>query len=304
MLPDLRTRAKLRRFLCNWLKVDQAPDIAKDSAAVSGFDARSRFGPADVAWICSLDDVVWSEQSDFRELLLADSLLSQRPAGEALRRRAAGRLRRFRRWRSMTGNRAGVLTHPYLMAAFAYTAHQFADPSRRVHRPQPAGPHAAAAAGSGRAALADLHADLTTRERVLLQTKAEACQSCHGMINPLGFTLENFDAVGRFRAAGEGQADRRQRQLPDPHRRDGASSAARRNWRNSWPTARKSHSCLRRATVPLPDQAADPGLRPEHAAELRDSFAKNEFNIRELTAEIVTDGGDRSSSSRFEQLRS
>ena len=44
----------------------------------------------------------------------------------------------------------------------------------------------------------DLHADLTTRERVTLQTKPEACQSCHGMINPLGFTLEHFDAVGRY----------------------------------------------------------------------------------------------------------
>jgi hypothetical protein len=25
--------------------------------------------------------------------------------------------------------------------------------------------------------------------------------SCHGVINPLGFTLENFDAVGRYREA-------------------------------------------------------------------------------------------------------
>jgi hypothetical protein len=45
----------------------------------------------------------------------------------------------------------------------------------------------------------DLHPRLTTRERVELQTKSQACQTCHGMINPLGFTLENFDAVGRFR---------------------------------------------------------------------------------------------------------
>ena len=45
----------------------------------------------------------------------------------------------------------------------------------------------------------DLHADLTTRERVALQTKAEACMSCHNMINPLGFTLEHFDVLGRYR---------------------------------------------------------------------------------------------------------
>ena len=51
----------------------------------------------------------------------------------------------------------------------------------------------------------DLHADLTTRERVTLQTTPEACQMCHAMINPLGFTLEHFDAVGRFRKEEHGK---------------------------------------------------------------------------------------------------
>ena len=41
---------------------------------------------------------------------------------------------------------------------------------------------------------------MTTRERVALQTKEPLCQTCHYMINPLGFSLEHYDAVGRFRA--------------------------------------------------------------------------------------------------------
>ena len=49
------------------------------------------------------------------------------------------------------------------------------------------------------------HPDLTTRERVALQTKPTSCQSCHGIINPLGFTLEHFDAVGRFRDQDNGK---------------------------------------------------------------------------------------------------
>jgi hypothetical protein len=43
------------------------------------------------------------------------------------------------------------------------------------------------------------HPDLTTRERVALQTSAVACQTCHTLINPLGFALEEFDEVGRYR---------------------------------------------------------------------------------------------------------
>jgi hypothetical protein len=38
-----------------------------------------------------------------------------------------------------------------------------------------------------------------------MQTKADACQACHRMINPLGFAFENYDAVGRFRNQEQGK---------------------------------------------------------------------------------------------------
>ena len=50
-----------------------------------------------------------------------------------------------------------------------------------------------------------LHPDLTTRQRVELQTSPENCQVCHAKINALGFTLENFDAVGRYRLKESGR---------------------------------------------------------------------------------------------------
>jgi len=46
---------------------------------------------------------------------------------------------------------------------------------------------------------ADLFPDMTTRQRVTEQTQPKACMACHGLINSLGFTMEHFDAVGRFR---------------------------------------------------------------------------------------------------------
>src|SRR5262249_47038177 len=94
---------------------------------------------------------------------------------------------------------------PYLMATFAYT-----EASSPIHR----------GVFLARSVLGlglrpppeaftplpeDLHPDLTTRERITLQTKPQACQSCHGVINPLGFTLENFDAVGRYRDQEKGR---------------------------------------------------------------------------------------------------
>lgn len=203
MLADLRTRSKLRGFFLQWLKVDQVPDVAKDPSRYPGFDDVIA---SDLRTSLELfvDDAVWSEASDFRELLLSDSLYLN------------GRLAQFynaeldpeapfQKVAVESSERAGILTHPYLMACFAYTA-----TSSPIHRgvflarsllglslrppPEAFAPLAP-----------DLHPQLTTRERVALQTSPESCQSCHAMINPLGFTLEHFDAVGRYRPDEKGR---------------------------------------------------------------------------------------------------
>ncbi len=41
--------------------------------------------------------------------------------------------------------------------------------------------------------------DQTTRERYEAKTSDAACQGCHGLINPVGFVLEQYDALGRWR---------------------------------------------------------------------------------------------------------
>ena len=40
---------------------------------------------------------------------------------------------------------------------------------------------------------------LTTRERLRLHQEEPQCASCHRRIDPIGFGLENFDAVGMWR---------------------------------------------------------------------------------------------------------
>ena len=42
----------------------------------------------------------------------------------------------------------------------------------------------------------------TVREQLELHRKNPACASCHRVIDPVGFALENFDSVGNWRAAG------------------------------------------------------------------------------------------------------
>jgi hypothetical protein len=197
MVRDLRVRSKLREYFLQWLKVDQAPDIVKDPKLFPQF-TEAVASDLRTSLDLFLEDVIGSEASDFRELLRADYVyLNGRLAqlyGADLSPDTP-----FQKVYLEPRERAGVLSHPYLMASFAYTAtsspiHRGVFISRsvlgRVLRPPP----------EAVAPLApDLHPDLTTRQRVMFQTKPESCQSCHGMINPLGFTLENFDAIGRYR---------------------------------------------------------------------------------------------------------
>ena len=47
-------------------------------------------------------------------------------------------------------------------------------------------------------------AGATERERIEAVTQPPKCAGCHAFINPFGFMLENFDAIGRWRTEDEG----------------------------------------------------------------------------------------------------
>jgi hypothetical protein len=46
---------------------------------------------------------------------------------------------------------------------------------------------------------------LTTREQFKIHSSEPACEGCHKLVDPLGFGLERFDPVGRFRELENGQ---------------------------------------------------------------------------------------------------
>ncbi|HJZ55972.1 MAG TPA: DUF1592 domain-containing protein, partial [Gemmataceae bacterium] len=284
LLDDPRARAKLHDFFRAWLRIDPAPEIAKDAKRFPGFD------PATAADLRTsldlfLEDVAWGEKSDFRQLLLSDQVfLNGRLAkfyGADLSDDAG-----FQKVALDPGRRAGVLTHPYLLAAFAYNSE-----SSPIHRGvlvargvlgKPLRPPPDAFTPLS----AELHPNLTTRERVALQTKPQACVGCHGMINPLGFTLENFDAVGRYREKENGKPidasglyqTRTGEVVKFAGPRDLAAFLARSEEVQEAFVEQLFHHLVKQ-----PVRAYGPNT----LADLQRSFAKNEFNIRELMVEII-----------------
>jgi hypothetical protein len=203
MMSDLRARSKIRAFLLQWLKIDPAPELSKAKERFPGFD-QAAASDLRTSLDLFLEEVVWSEASDFRQLFLADYLyLNARLARFYDANLPADAP--FQKVCPTPKERAGILTHPYLMATFAYTAttspiHRGVFLARNVlgvALPPPPEAFTPLAA--------DLHPELTTRERIALQTRPQACYACHAVINPLGFTLEHFDAIGRFRGQESGR---------------------------------------------------------------------------------------------------
>ncbi len=64
---------------------------------------------------------------------------------------------------------------------------------------------------------------LTVRERLAEHRADPACAGCHNLIDPVGFALENYDAVGRWRTSEAGQPIDSKGRLPDGSEFDGVA---------------------------------------------------------------------------------
>ncbi|HXJ41631.1 MAG TPA: DUF1592 domain-containing protein, partial [Bryobacteraceae bacterium] len=69
--------------------------------------------------------------------------------------------------------------------------------------------------------------NLPMRERIAEHRANPTCASCHNIMDPLGFSLENFDAVGRWRTTDENKPVDASGALPDGTKFDGAAGLQR-----------------------------------------------------------------------------
>jgi hypothetical protein len=197
MLGDPRAKAKLRGFFDHWLMVEEAGELTKDTQAFPGFDAalvadlRASLG-------AFVEHVVWDGASDYRRLLLSDEIFLNPRLAEYYGAPAPAD-GGFAPVKFEPAQRAGIFTHPFLLAAFSYPKatspiHRGVFLTRNVMGRFLKPPPQAIAFEDDR-----FDPTLTMREKVTELTGKPACMGCHATINPLGFSLEHFDAVGRWR---------------------------------------------------------------------------------------------------------
>ena len=148
----------------------------------------------------------------------------------------------------------------------------------------------------------DLHPNLSTRQRTIEQTSAKECQSCHAMINPLGFSLENFDAVGRSRQR-EKEKDIDASGSYNTLAGETVNFTGPRELAAFLSASPEAHTAfvdqLFHYTVKQPIRAHG----AEAEARITQSFVDNGFNMQKLLVEITTTAALRETTSGLASTR-
>ena len=285
MLADPRAHAKMQGFFHHWLQMDRVDNLAKDDKVFPGFT------PAIISDLRTslnlfLEDTMWSGAPSYRTLLRADYLLLNNRLAEFYGV-STNATDDFVKATLADQPRSGVLTHPYLLAAFSYR--NFTSPIHRgvfltrniVGRSLKPPPMAMTFKD------ADFAPDLTMRQKVTQLTRPQSCQGCHSVINPLGFSLEQFDAVGRFRTSDhERPVDPVSDYLTDDGQtihlggaRDIAEFALSNEQAQKGFIEQLFHHLIKQPAL---------AYGPDTLNRLRQSFLASDFNLQQLLVDIVT----------------
>ena len=201
MLADPRARALVDNFASQWLQLGRVRGVIPDADVFFEFDENLR-GDMERETKSFLESQMLGD-GGVMELFSADyTFMNERLARHYGRDGVYGE--RFRRV-PVGGDRAGLLGHASLLTVTAYPTRT--SPVLRgkwlldnVLGMPPTEPPADVPA------LEENHgasAPRTMRERMERHRASPACAACHRMMDPPGFALEHFDAIGRWRGTDE-----------------------------------------------------------------------------------------------------
>ena len=202
MLADDRSSALVDNFASQWLQLNRLQGVMPDADVFYEFDENLR---ADMARETSLFlESQLREDRSLLDLLTADyTYVNERLARHYGMSGVYGE--RYRRVTFDDASRGGLLGHASLLTVTSYPTRTspvlrgkwLLDNILGMPPPPPPADVPALAENDGGSDL------LSLRERTEQHRRNPACAVCHRIMDPPGFALEHFDAVGRWRIADE-----------------------------------------------------------------------------------------------------
>lgn len=196
MLDDQRARSTVEDFYAQWLGVASFAGLARELPGAASATAYND------SWLTSLANFVqhtfWDEGGNVESLLTSPTVFADASLAELYGYGAVDPLIAPAA-PVVDQNRAGILTQPGLMALLAHPdqsapvqrgkfvreqllCHQLPPPPPDVDTTPP-----------------DPDPNATTRERFREHSANQRCATCHRLLDRVGFGLEAFDQLGRFR---------------------------------------------------------------------------------------------------------
>jgi hypothetical protein len=205
LLADPRAKLALDDFHMERLSLDELDALEKDSAVYTGLDDALRTAMRNDV-LDTIEELTFGAVTDFRELFstrvafVDPKLAGIYGAGNVTKAGTRVEL-------PASGNRSGLLGKVALLAINAHA--NVTSPTKRgkyirerllcmsipapppdvvtvLPEPDPSAP--------------------TMRARLKVHAESASCAGCHKLMDPLGLSLEHFDAIGRFRADDKGHA--------------------------------------------------------------------------------------------------
>jgi hypothetical protein len=217
MLADPRARSLVTNFAGQWLYLRNLESFTPDGRLFPDFDDNLRQAFREET--SRLFEQVIREDRSVLDLLRTDrAWLNERLAQHYGIAHVYGE--RFRQVKlDAASERGGLLRQGSILAVTSYATRT--SPVIRGHwilknllgtPPPPPPPNVPALENN------TVSASLPVRERLAHHRENAACASCHNIMDPVGFALEHFDAVGRWREWEEGKPVDASGGLPDGSR--------------------------------------------------------------------------------------
>lgn len=204
LLKSPRARATLRRFVNQWLTVNSITGVQKNLSKFPMFDDKLKSAMlAESAGV--VDSVLWEQDGSVKTLLTTPFSFINSALAELYGVPDPGKGDVLVKTTLNAAERSGILTHPAVLAVHSKQDDSFPiargtflrvrmlcqalpPPPKNVNLSPPAP-----------------DPNLTTRERFARHSADPACAGCHALIDPVGFGLEGYDAIGRFRTTENGR---------------------------------------------------------------------------------------------------
>jgi hypothetical protein len=196
-------RRGFREFYRQWLSLHELETMERDATRYPEFNRALATQLGD-SLSRQIDATVWDDAGDVEALLLGQSAFVNASVAPLFGLSAVGAT--FNEVALDAAQRRGILTHPALLSVLSKPNQS--DPvirgkfvrERLLCQPLPPPPPNVATVPP------DPKPGLTTRQRFSEHSTNASCTGCHKLMDPIGFGLEHFDALGRYRATEEGVA--------------------------------------------------------------------------------------------------